>query len=130
FLDDTRSLEDATRLFTEAARSAPGRALPEAERAFSLLLRAAAHKDLYERVPAPERDEEGRAAARLLQQGAAAARQAFAEDKDDVAALRAMAFAEAIDGTEDRAVSIDVQAEHTVQRCHRVLYSLDCAVIT
>jgi len=123
FLDDTRSLEDATRLFTEAARSAPGRALPEAERAFSLLLRAAAHKDLYERVPAPERDEEGRSAARLLQQGAAAARQAFADDKDDVAALRAMAFAEAVTGTAERAVAHADQAERAAPRDAWVLYA-------
>ncbi|HYY51867.1 MAG TPA: tetratricopeptide repeat protein [Myxococcales bacterium] len=123
FLDDTRNLEEATKLFTEAARSAPGRALPEGERAFSLLLQAAAHKDLYERVPAPERDEEGRTAARLLQQGAAAARQAFADDKDDVAALRALAFAEAIAGTADQAVAHADQAERAAPRDAWVLYA-------
>ena len=123
FLDDTRSLEDATKLFTEAARSAPGRALPEAERAFSLLLQAAAHKDLYERVPAPERDEEGRTASRLLQQGAAAARQAFADDKDDAAALRAMALAEAVAGTADQAVAHADQAERAAPRDAWVLYA-------
>jgi predicted Zn finger-like uncharacterized protein len=123
FLDDTRSLEEATKLFTEAARSAPGRALPEAERAFSLLLQAAAHKDLYERVPAPERDEEGRAAARLLQQGAAAARQAFADGKDDPVALRAMALAEAIAGTADQAAAHAEQAERAAPRDVWVLYA-------
>jgi tetratricopeptide (TPR) repeat protein len=122
-LDDKRSLEDATKLFTEAARSAPGRALPEAERAFSLLLQAAAHKDLYDRLPAPERDEQGRTAARLLQQGAAAARQAFADDKDDVAALRAMALAQAVAGTADRAVAHAEQAERAAPRDAWVLYA-------
>src|SRR5947199_298239 len=106
-----------------AARRAPGRAVPEAARAFTLLLRAAAHKDLYERLPAPERDDEGRAAARLLQQGAAAARQAFADDKDDPAALRAMAFAEAIAGTADRAVAHADQAERAAPRDAWVLYA-------
>ena len=123
FLDDTRSLEDATKLFTEAARSAPGRAVPEAERAFSLLLQAAAHKDLFERVPAPERDEEGRTAARLLQQGAAAARQALADDKEEPAALRAMALAEAVAGTADPAVAHAQQAERAAPRDVWVLYA-------
>ena len=45
-LDDSKSLREATGLFTDAARDAPGQAEPEAERAFALLLQASAHKDL------------------------------------------------------------------------------------
>jgi tetratricopeptide (TPR) repeat protein len=122
-LDDSASLEQATKLFTEAARSAPGRAVPEGERAFSLLLQAAAHDDLRRRLPAPERDEEGRTAARLLQQGAAAARQAFADDKNDPVALRAMALAEAVAGTVDAATAHADQAERIAPRDAWVLYA-------
>jgi predicted Zn finger-like uncharacterized protein len=96
--DDARSLDEATRLFTEAVRIAPGESTPEAERGFALLLQAAAHKDLAERVPPPERDDETRLAARFLQQGTAAAKQAFAESERDVAALRALALSEALAG--------------------------------
>ncbi|MGE5046974.1 MAG: hypothetical protein ACM3PC_00275, partial [Deltaproteobacteria bacterium] len=96
--DDARSLDEAARLFTEAVRIAPGEATPEAERGFALLLQAAAHKDLAERVPPPERDDETRLAARFLQQGTAAAKQAFAENERDVAAVRALALSEAIAG--------------------------------
>jgi predicted Zn finger-like uncharacterized protein len=123
FLDDSASLAEATKLFTEAARSAPGRVVPEGERAFSLLLQAAAHKDLHARLPAPERDEEGRKAGRLLQQGAAAARQAFADDKEDPVALRAMALAEAIAGTAEPASTHAEQAEQTAPRDAWVLYA-------
>ena len=49
-LDDDASLQQAAALSTEAARLAPGEALPEAERAYALLLVAAAHKDLAERL--------------------------------------------------------------------------------
>ncbi len=49
-LDDNQSLQQAATLATEAARLAPGDALPEAERAFALLLVAAAHKDLADRL--------------------------------------------------------------------------------
>jgi predicted Zn finger-like uncharacterized protein len=102
--DDARSLDEAARLFTEAVRIAPGEPTPEAERGFALLLQAAAHKDLSERVPPAERDEETRLAARFLQQGTAAAKQAFAESERDVPALRALALSEAIAGDADRAV--------------------------
>ena len=96
--DDGRSLDEATRLFTEAVRIAPGEATPEGERAFALLLQAAAHKDLAQRVDPPERDDEARLAARFLQQGTAAAKQAFAESQRDAPALRALALSEAIAG--------------------------------
>ncbi len=49
-LDDDKSLQQAANLASEAARLAPGDARPEAERAFALLLIAAAHKDLAERL--------------------------------------------------------------------------------
>lgn len=107
--DDARSLDEAARLFTEAVRIAPGEATPEAERAFALLLQAAAHKDLAERVAPPERDDEARLAARFLQQGTAAAKQAFAESQREGSALRALALSEAIAGEADRA------AEHAAR---------------
>ncbi len=49
-LDDDDSLQQAASLSTEAARLAPGEARPEAERAYALLLVAAAHKDLADRL--------------------------------------------------------------------------------
>jgi predicted Zn finger-like uncharacterized protein len=107
--DDARSLDEASRLFTEAVRLAPGEATPEADRAFALLLQAAAHRDLAERVVVSDREDEARVAARFLQQGTAAAKQAFAENPNDGAAVRALAFAEAISGDADHA------AEHARQ---------------
>jgi len=95
--DDGRSLEKATRLFTDAARAAPGQAVPEGERAFALLLQAGAAKDLARRVPAAERDKQQKQAEKLLQQGAAAARQALSDDKDEAVALRAAALADALE---------------------------------
>ncbi|HET7785028.1 MAG TPA: MJ0042-type zinc finger domain-containing protein [Myxococcales bacterium] len=96
--DDARSLDEAARLFTDAVRIAPGAATPEAERAFALLLQAAAHRDLADRVPPPERDDEARLGARLLQQGTAAAKQAYSENPRDAAAVRALALSEALAG--------------------------------
>jgi hypothetical protein len=60
--DDLQSLEEAGALFLEAARLAPGEAMPEAERAFALLLRAATHKDLADRLGAAGRDLNDRVA--------------------------------------------------------------------
>lgn len=54
--DDAGSLEQAASLATEAARLAPGEARPEAERAFALLLGAASHKDLADRLEAAARE--------------------------------------------------------------------------
>ncbi|TMA90791.1 MAG: hypothetical protein E6J65_07900 [Deltaproteobacteria bacterium] len=121
--DDSASLQDAAKLFTEAARATPGRAPLEAERAFALLLEAAAQKDLAERLPTAERDEPERAASRLLQQGAAVARQAFADDKDDPAALRAMALAESISGAADLAAVHAEQAEQAAPGDPWALYA-------
>jgi predicted Zn finger-like uncharacterized protein len=121
--DDTASLQDATKLFTEAARAAPGRATVEAERAFALLLQASAQKDLAERLPATDRAEPQRAASQLLQQGAAAARQAFAEDKEDPAALRAMALAESMSGAADQAAIHAEQADQAAPGDAWTLYA-------
>jgi len=109
--DDTRSLQEATKLFTEAARASPGQAVPEAERAFALLLQAKAHKDLSLRVLAAQREEQEKTAAKLLQQGAAAAREALGEDQEAPAALRAAALAEAISGKPDQAEAHAEQAD-------------------
>ena len=96
-LDDARSLEKATALFTEAARIAAGEAGPEGERAFALLLQGAAWKDLADRLQgvsaaADERDKYAAESERLLQSGLAAAKAALEEDADDPAALRALAL--------------------------------------
>jgi predicted Zn finger-like uncharacterized protein len=109
--DDTRSLQEATRLFTDAARAAPGQAVPEAARAFALLLQAKAHKDLAGRLAAAQREEQERAAAKLLQQGAAAAREALGEDPESPAALRATALAEAVNGKGEEAEAHAAQAD-------------------
>src|SRR5438309_1009852 len=127
--DDSASLQDAAKLFTEAARATPGRAPLEAERAFALLLEAAAQKDLAERLPTAERDEPERAASRLLQQGAAVARQAFADDKDDPAALRAMALAESISGAADLAAVHAEQAEQAAPGDPWALYAKAAAAL-
>jgi predicted Zn-dependent protease len=109
--DDTRSLQEAAKLFTDAARASPGQAVPEAERAFALLLQAKAHMDLAPRLAAAQRAEQERAAAKLLQQGAAAAREALAEEQDAPAALRASALAEAINGKANEAEAHAEQAD-------------------
>jgi predicted Zn finger-like uncharacterized protein len=101
--DDSASLEQAGALFTEAARLAPGAAMPEAERAFALLLQAAAHNDLAGRVEdAQEREAHARNATRLLQDGVAMAKAALDDDAEDPAALRALALHAAITGEQDR----------------------------
>ncbi|HEY4882643.1 MAG TPA: zinc-ribbon domain-containing protein [Myxococcales bacterium] len=120
-LDDEKSLQEATKLFTEAVRVAPGNAVAEAERAFALLLQASAHKDLAMRVP--QRDEENRAAARLLQQGAAAARQAIEDDQNAPAALRAIALAEALSAAPEPAAAHAEQAERAAPGDPWVLYA-------
>jgi tetratricopeptide (TPR) repeat protein len=105
--DDAASLEQAAALFTEAARLAPGAAMPEAERAFALLLQAAADKDLADRLEAAgkdaagEREAHARDATRLLQQALAAAKAALDDDPDNPAALRAMALHAALTGGSD-----------------------------
>lgn len=101
--DDARSLDEATRLFTEAVRMAPGDAVPEAERGFALLLQALAHKDLADRSAPPARDEEARLANRFAQQGGAAAKQALAENEAEPAALRAMALFDVVNGEIEQA---------------------------
>jgi len=121
-LDDARSLREATSLFTDAAREAPGQAEPEAERAFALLLQASAHKDLASRVPPGQREEEVRAAYRLLQQGAAAARQAMADDAESLPAIRAMALADALSGSPEPAGARAEQAERLAPNDAWVLY--------
>jgi len=67
--------------------------------------------------------EPERAAARLLQQGAAAARQAFADDKEDPAALRAMTLAESISGSGDQAALHAEQAERAAPGDPWALYA-------
>jgi len=122
-LDDTQSLQEATRLFTEALRAAPGQAEAEAERALALLLQAGAHKDLAARLPAPEGEEHERAASKLLQEGAAAARQAMADDASAPAALRTMALAEALSGTPGPAAAHAEQAERAAPGEPWMLYA-------
>ncbi len=109
--DDRKSLEQATGLFTDAARAAPGQAVPEAERAFALLLQASAARDMERRAPAGDRERLDRDAAKLLQQGAAAAREALSNDTDAPAALRAAALAEAIEGKPEDAAAHVQKAE-------------------
>ncbi|HEX9577317.1 MAG TPA: hypothetical protein VF993_06160 [Myxococcales bacterium] len=113
--DDLRSLEEAGALFTEAARMAPGEAGPEAERAFALLLQAATHKDLADRLGAAglasERDPHIRDGTRLLQEGLAAAKVALEDDPEDPAALRAMALWSALADAPDRGARYLDQAE-------------------
>ena len=96
--DDRVSLEQATALFTEAARMAPGEAGPEGERAFALLLQAAAQKDLAGRVSKDEGEELTRKATRSMQEGLAAAKAAVEDDREDPFALRAMALHAALAG--------------------------------
>ena len=96
--DDRTSLEQATALFTEAARMAPGEAGPEGERAFALLLQAAAQKDLAGRVSKDEGEELTRKATRSMQEGLAAAKAAVEDDREDSFALRALALHAALAG--------------------------------
>jgi hypothetical protein len=104
-LDDDASLERAASLLAEAARAAPGNAALEADRAFALLLRGSAKRDIAERRDtaarsdpsmAAEREANLRDGAQLVQEGAAAARAAVDRAGDDVAALRTMALAAAL----------------------------------
>ena len=120
--DDRRSLEEATKLFTDAVRVAPGQAVPEAERAFALLLQAASAKDLARRVAPPEREKQERDAARLLQQGSAAARQALSDDKEEPLAMRAAALGAAVEGKADEAAVQAAQAEGAAPGDPWVLY--------
>jgi tetratricopeptide (TPR) repeat protein len=106
-LDDARSLEKATALFTEAARIAAGEPGPEGERAFALLLQAAAWKDLADRLQkdaaaAAERERYAVESDRLIESGLAAAKTALEEDGDDPGALRAMALHAAVLGSSDQ----------------------------
>ncbi|MFN2546670.1 MAG: hypothetical protein ABR567_04500 [Myxococcales bacterium] len=102
--DDRGSLEQATALFTEAARLAPGEAGPEGERAFALLPQAAAQKDLSARVPKQEAEEYARKATRSMQEGLAAAKAAIEDDREDTYALRAMALHAALAGAPELGV--------------------------
>jgi predicted Zn finger-like uncharacterized protein len=99
--DDRVSLEQATALFTEAARMAPGVAGPEGERGFALLVQAAAYKDLSARVPRDEAEEYTRKATRSMQEGLAAAKAAMEDDREDTHALRAVALHAALAGSPD-----------------------------
>jgi len=91
--DDLGSLEGAAQLFTEAAHLAPHVALPEAQRAFALLLESSSQRALQN--PA--------AATRLLQQGIAAAKTALSESPRDPAAQRAMGLAFVLSGAPQEA---------------------------
>jgi predicted Zn finger-like uncharacterized protein len=112
--DDAKSLEQATALFTEAARLAPGEAAPEGERAFALLLQAAADKDVAARAPRDEAETFARSSTKRLQEGLAAAKAALEDDRDDPAALRAIALHGALTGAPD-AASLD-KAEQAAPR--------------
>jgi len=104
-MDDDASLDQAASLFAEAARGAPGSASFEADRAFALLVRGAAKRDLAERLEplsrsdssvAAEREAYLRDGAQLVQEGAAAAKAVVERAGEDVAALRAMALGAAL----------------------------------
>ena len=114
--DDAKSLEQATALFTEAARIAPGEAAPEGERAFALLLQAAADKDLAGRVPKEEAEPLSRSATRRLQEGLAAAKAALEDDREEPAALRAIALHAALTGAPDPAQPSLEKAEKAAPR--------------
>ncbi|HEX4384725.1 MAG TPA: MJ0042-type zinc finger domain-containing protein [Myxococcales bacterium] len=90
--DDLASLDGAVQLFTEAAHLAPRAALPEARRAFALLLQSATEKALDN----PD-------STRLLQQGIAAAKAAIAESPRDPAARQAVALAYLLSGSPQEA---------------------------
>lgn len=93
--DDLGSLAGAVQLFTEAAHLAPHAALPEARRAFALLLQSATQKSLED----PD-------STRLLQQGIAAARTAIAESPRDPAARQAVALAYVLSGSPREAAAL------------------------
>jgi cbb3-type cytochrome oxidase subunit 3 len=104
-LDDDESLAQAASLYAEAAKAAKAKAPFEADRAFALLLRASARQDRVERleplartdpVMTSEREAHLRAATRLLQEGAAAAKASLDVAPDDLACLRAAALASAL----------------------------------
>jgi predicted Zn finger-like uncharacterized protein len=90
--DDLASLDGAVQLFTEAAHLAPRAALPEARRAFALLLESATQKSLNDP-----------SATRLLQQGIAAAKAVIAESPRDPAAGQAVALAYVLSGSPQEA---------------------------
>jgi hypothetical protein len=112
-LDDDESLDRAAALFAEASRLARGAASFDGERAFALLLRGSAKRDLAERLdsltrgdPAVAADREAglREGARLIQEGAAAANAALERDRNDVAAQRSVALAAALTSGNPRAL--------------------------
>lgn len=90
--DDLASLDAAVQLFTEAAHLAPRAALPEARRAFALLLESATQKSLNNAD-----------STRLLQQGIAAAKAAITESPRDPAAQKAVALAYVLSGSPQEA---------------------------
>ena len=101
-MDDDASLDRAASLFAEGSRAASAF---EADRAFALLLRGSAKRDLADRREAAARSDPSAAVERetnlrdgsqLVQEGAAAARAAVDRAGDDLAALRAMALAAAL----------------------------------
>jgi hypothetical protein len=95
--DDLASLDQATKLFTDAAHLAPRVAQPEAERALALLLQSQTRTQLQDP-----------AATRYLQQGVAAARAAVREAPRDPIVLRAVALAQALSGApEDATRTLD-----------------------
>jgi len=92
-------------LFGEASRLARGVASFEGERAFALLLRGAAKRDVAERLDpwsrgdpaiATEREVGLRDGARLIQEGFTVANAALDHDGADVAAQRSVALAAAL----------------------------------
>lgn len=104
-LDDDESLEQSAALFGEAARLEADDPRFEADRAFAMLLRGSAQRDVAERLEAlakadpavaAEREARLREGARLVREGVAAAEAAAARAPDEVAALRAMALAAAL----------------------------------
>ncbi|HWE26295.1 MAG TPA: MJ0042-type zinc finger domain-containing protein, partial [Myxococcales bacterium] len=104
-LDDDHSLERAASLFAEASRLARGAVSYEGDRAFALLLRGAAKRDVAEHLDPLARGDAvvdaGREAAlregaRLIQEGASAANAALQRDGGDAAAQRSLALAAAL----------------------------------
>jgi len=104
-LDDDASLDRAASLFGEASRLAHGVASFEGERAFALLLRGAAKRDVAERLDpwsrgdpaiATEREVGLRDGARLIQEGLTVANAALDHDGADLAAQRSVALAAAL----------------------------------
>ena len=132
--DDLQNLQEAAALFTEAARLSPGEPRPEAERGFALLLQAATHRDIADRIDAAVRgaspDQAGqllqekaphvRAQLRLLQEGLAAARAALEEDAGDEVALRALALHAAVSGTPEKGAQ---PLEQSLQRSREDAWS-------